>query len=60
MMAGDLVRGLLSKGGIALSLLTASGIAAADFAQVPEPGILELAGIGAAVAIAFALAKRRK
>jgi hypothetical protein len=59
-IAGNLMRSLLSKGGIALSLLTASGIAAADFTPIPEPGILELAGIGAAVAIAFALAKRRK
>lgn len=27
---------------------------------IPEPGILELAGMGAAVAIAIALYKRRK
>ena len=27
---------------------------------VPEPGVLELAGIGAAVAIAVALIKRRR
>jgi len=43
------------------SLLSAYGVASAGSPiQVPEPGVLELAGIGAAVAIAIALKKRRK
>ncbi len=45
------------------SLLAAYGIAFAGEpipGVVSEPGVLELAGIGAAVAIAIALKKRRK
>jgi hypothetical protein len=44
-------------------LLGAAGLAQAqlaDFAVVPEPGMLALAGIGAAAAVAVSLFKRRK
>lgn len=43
------------------SLLACQSIVyAGTAAKIPEPGVLELAGIGAAVAIAIALHKRRK
>ena len=49
---------------ILLSLLTlaASGSAFAqpDISQIPEPGVLALAGIGAAVAIAVSIARKRR
>ena len=41
-----------------LSLL--SSMAWAGTTSVPEPGVLELLGIGAAVGIAIAIRKRRK
>jgi hypothetical protein len=34
--------------------------ASAGFAQLPEPGVLELLAIGAAAGVAIAIRKRRK
>ena len=53
----DLIR--KSPAMLALLTLCASAQASGPTA-VPEPGVLELVGLGAAVAIAIALAKRRK
>jgi hypothetical protein len=53
------MRALIRRALGALPLLAASGAALADtVGAIPEPGVLELAGIGIAVAIALAL--RRK
>ncbi len=58
------VRYFLSQLGLFAGLLAISGAALADFsgdfATVPEPGVLELVGIGAAAMILAKLARRRK
>jgi hypothetical protein len=41
-------------------LCSAWGTALAGGTQVPEPGVLELLGIGAVAAVAVAIRKRRK
>ena len=43
-----------------LALTALSTPALAGVTPVPEPGVLELAGIGVAVAIAVGLAKKRR
>lgn len=46
----------------ALSVLALASISGTAFAAtaIPEPGVLELAGVGAAVAIAVAWAKKHR
>lgn len=45
---------------VPLTLSSSALLAAEVGSTVPEPGVLELAGVGAAVAIAVALTRRRK
>ena len=57
------MRGLSSKLSVAALLLTAASAAFAGVtppSSVPEPGLLELLGIGAAAAVAIALRKRKQ
>jgi len=54
------MRSILGNVCTGLLLLSVSGVAFADLATVPEPGVLELVGIGAVAAIVAKLAKRRK
>ena len=55
------MRYLLTRLGSFTGLLAISGAAYADLAiPLPEPGVLELAGIGALAAIVARLARRRK
>lgn len=55
------MRYLLTRLGSFTGLLAISGAAYADAAiPLPEPGVLELAGIGALAAIVARLARRRK
>ena len=46
---------------LGLSILSVTGVAHADTAiPIPEPGVLELVGIGIVAAIVARLARRRK
>ena len=54
------MRSILEDSCIGLLILSVSGIAYADFVPLPEPGVLELAGIGAVAAIVAKLMRRRK
>ena len=51
---------LISKLFAAAPLALVASLAHAGVVTVPAPGVLELAGIGAAVAIAIALRRRKK
>jgi hypothetical protein len=55
------MRSTLGNACIALLILSISGVVWADaVAPVPEPGVLELVGIGAVAVIVARLARRRK
>ena len=54
------MRSILGNACIGLLILSVTGAAYADFVPLPEPGVLELAGIGAVAAIVVKLARRRK
>jgi hypothetical protein len=55
------MRSTLGNACIGLLILSITGVALADAAvPLPEPGVLELVGIGAVVAIVAKLARRRK
>jgi hypothetical protein len=55
------MRAFLGNACLGLLILSVTAIANADFGtQLPEPGVLELAGIGAVAAIVAKLARRRK
>jgi len=55
------MRSIFENACIGLLMLSVTSIAYADTATLlPEPGVLELAGIGAVAAIVAKLARRRK
>ena len=55
------MRSILGTACLGLLILSVTGVTYADTAiPLPEPGVLELAGIGALAAIVARLARRRK
>ncbi len=54
------MKATISRFGTAVPLALFATLAHAGSVQVPEPGVLGLVGIGAAVAIAIALHRRKK
>jgi hypothetical protein len=54
------MRSTLGNACIGLLILSITGVALADTVPLPEPGVLELVGIGAVAVIVARLARRRK